>query len=198
MLVSPQHSLVKQVSDHYLPKLVPHKGDQPAEDDAKARNIVFNFDGLGIAWYTSSNADFELADTGESADGTQKDVSFLDDNDDDQSYVFVSDMAKGLRPALYKTIQPPRNDGNFLSICANTETRVLFGHIRASSGTAIATTNNHPFVFGRHTFMHNGAASDFQQIKRAVIHEMSEAAYARVYGGTDSECVHANHCCRSS
>ena len=102
-------------------------------------------------------------------------------------------MAKGLRPALYKTIQPPRNDVNFLSICANTETRVLFGHIRASSGTAIATTNNHPFVFGRHTFMHNGAASDFQKIKRAVVNEMSEAAYANVYGGTDSEYVLQHH-----
>jgi glutamine amidotransferase len=101
----------------------------------------------------------------------------------------VSDMAKGLRPALYKTTQPPRNDVNFLSICANTETRVLLGHIRATSGTAIATTNNHPFVFGRHSFMHNGSASDFQHIKRAVVNEMSEAAYANVFGGTDSEYV---------
>ena len=59
-------------------------------------------------------------------------------------------MREGLRPALYKTIQPPMNDMSFRSICANTETRVLFGHIRAASGTAIATINNHPFVFGRH------------------------------------------------
>jgi glutamine amidotransferase len=42
------------------------------------------------------------------------------------------------------------NDMSFRSICANTETRVLFGHIRAASGTAIATVNSHPFVFGRH------------------------------------------------
>jgi glutamine amidotransferase len=59
-------------------------------------------------------------------------------------------LKEGLRPALYKTIQPPMNDMNFRSICANTETRVLFAHIRAASGTAIATVNNHPFVFGRH------------------------------------------------
>lgn len=98
-----------------------------------------------------------------------------------------TDFAQGLRPALYKTIQPPRNDANFLSICANTESRVLFGHIRASSGAAIVTTNNHPFVFGRHTFMHNGAASSFTDIKRDVVNEMSAAAYAHVYGGTDSE-----------
>lgn len=35
--------------------------------------------------------------------------------------------------------------------------------------------------------MHNGAASDFQAIKRAVVNEMSEAAYANVFGATDSE-----------
>lgn len=97
------------------------------------------------------------------------------------------DLRQGLRPAMYKTIQPPRNDMNFLSICANTETRVCFGHIRASSGTAIANINSHPFVFGRHTFMHNGAASNFIDIKRDVVNEMSHAAYSNVFGGTDSE-----------
>lgn len=88
---------------------------------------------------------------------------------------------------MYKTIQPPRNDMNFLSICANTETTVCFGHIRASSGSAIANINNHPFVFGRHTFMHNGAVSDFLAIKRDVVNEMSHATYTNVLGGTDSE-----------
>lgn len=88
---------------------------------------------------------------------------------------------------MYKTIQPPLNDLNFRSICANTETRVCFGHIRAASGTPIATVNNHPFVFGRHTFMHNGAVSDFIDIKRHVCAHMSPAAYAAVLGGTDSE-----------
>lgn len=37
--------------------------------------------------------------------------------------------------------------------------------------------------------MHNGAASNFQVIKRAVVNEMSEAAYANVFGATDSEYV---------
>ncbi|KAI5364782.1 putative glutamine amidotransferase type 2 domain, nucleophile aminohydrolase [Septoria linicola] len=183
VLISPKHSLVKQTADHYVPKLLPHKHDQSSEDDAKARNFVFNFDGLGIAWYTSSNTSFELPEATESQEDAQKDVTALDD----QPYVWVADIGKGLRPAMYKTIQPPRNDTNFLSICANTETRALFGHIRASSGTAIVTTNNHPFVFGRHTFMHNGAASSFSLIKRAVVNELSDAAYANVYGGTDSE-----------
>jgi glutamine amidotransferase len=49
VLVAPKHSLVKQVADHYIPKLLPHEHDQSAEDDAKARNFVFNIDGLGVA-----------------------------------------------------------------------------------------------------------------------------------------------------
>lgn len=57
---------------------------------------------------------------------------------------------EGLRPAMYKNVQPPMHDPNFRSICANTETRVLLAHIRASSGTAVTAVNNHPFVFGRH------------------------------------------------
>ncbi|EME43642.1 hypothetical protein DOTSEDRAFT_35859 [Dothistroma septosporum NZE10] len=185
VLISPKHSLVKQVSDHYLPKLLPHGADGDSENDVKARNIVMNFDGLGIAWYTSSNADFELGKTGQSADGSQKEVPSSLDAESWQ--VVAKQQLQGLRPALYKTTQPPRNDSNFLSICANSETKVLFAHIRASSGTAIANINNHPFVFGRHTFMHNGAASDFQAIKRDVVNELSPAAYNSVYGGTDSE-----------
>lgn len=74
VLVSPKHSLVKQVSDHYLPNLLPHEHDDDSENDVKARNVVMNFDGLGVVWYTSANADFEKGNTGESSDGTQKEV----------------------------------------------------------------------------------------------------------------------------
>lgn len=74
VLVSPKHSLVKQVSNHYLPKLLPHDHDADLENDIKARNLVMNFDGLGVAWYTNSAADFELGKTGKSSDGTQKEV----------------------------------------------------------------------------------------------------------------------------
>jgi predicted glutamine amidotransferase len=94
---------------------------------------------------------------------------------------------QGLRPAMYKTIQPPLNDMNFRSICANTETRVCFAHIRAASGGSITPMNNHPFVFGRHAFMHNGVVSNFMEIKREVCNRMSQAAYANVQGATDSE-----------
>lgn len=92
---------------------------------------------------------------------------------------------------MYKTIQPPGNDMIFRSIAANTETRCCFGHIRAASGTAIATVNNHPFIFGRHAFMHNGVLADFMRMRRQLANYISTAAFATVHGSTDSEHIAA-------
>ncbi|KAK3698651.1 hypothetical protein LTR37_016880 [Vermiconidia calcicola] len=166
VLVEPKHSLARQVHEHYLPRLLAHDHTITEEQDMHARNMLYNIDGLGIAWYTSARSDFERGNTGEGSDGSKR---------------------EGLRPAMYKTVQPPMNDSNFRSICANTETRVLFGHIRAASSTTITAVNNHPFIFGRHSFMHNGVLSDFTPIRRAMTAKMSDAAYANVFGSTDSE-----------
>jgi len=165
------HSLVKQVHEHYLPGLVAHNPKSLGDDALiKARNSLFNIDGLGVAWYTSSAADFEQGDSGASADGT---------------------LREGLRPAAYKTIVPPINDINFRSICANTESRVVFCHIRAASGTPIVHTNNHPFTWGRHACMHNGVVSDFSTIRRAMCARLNDCVHAAILGTTDSEHIFA-------
>ena len=59
----------------------------------KARNIVNNFDGLGVVWYTSANADFERGETGESSDGTQKEVSTLQESLGSQSVTLFRGFA---------------------------------------------------------------------------------------------------------
>lgn len=129
VLITPKHALVKQVNDHFLPGLTAQDpNNYYVEPIVKARNSFVNIDGTGVAWYTSSAADFEPNDSILSSDGTAK---------------------EGLRPAFYKTIVPPIHDINFRSICANTETRVCFAHIRAASGTPIVHVNNHPFIFGK-------------------------------------------------
>jgi glutamine amidotransferase len=168
VLVAPKNSLTHQVHDHYLPQLIAHDPQDlhSADHLTTARNSLYNIDGLGVAWYTSSFSDFERGNSGESIDGK---------------------LQEGLRPAVYKTVQPPLNDMNFRSICANTETRVCMAHIRAASSTPIVAVNNHPFIFGRHTFMHNGVVSNFTSIKRDLCKLMSTAAYAGINGGTDSE-----------
>jgi glutamine amidotransferase len=93
----------------------------------------------------------------------------------------------GPRPALYKSQSPPINDFNFRSLCDNTETKCVFAHIRASSGTTVTQVNSHPFVFGRHVWMHNGAISGFASIRRDMTELMNFDAYCNVLGSTDSE-----------
>lgn len=92
-----------------------------------------------------------------------------------------------MRPALYKSSSPPTNDFNFRSLCENTESNCLLSHIRATSGSVVTPVNSHPFVFGRHAFMHNGVVSDFTRIRRDMSDLMAYDAYENVRGATDSE-----------
>lgn len=95
--------------------------------------------------------------------------------------------AKSSRPAMYKHAQPPTNDYNFRSVCANTSTTTAFGHIRSATATPVTETNNHPFVFGRHAIMHNGVISNFTDIKREMLQMIGKDAFETIHGGTDSE-----------
>lgn len=97
----------------------------------------------------------------------------------------------GQRPALYKSQSPPISDFNFRNLCSNTETYCLFAHIRATSGSVVTQVNSHPFVFGRHVFMHNGVVSNFSNIRRDMTDLLSFDAYCNVLGTTDSEHVAA-------
>ncbi|KEF62375.1 uncharacterized protein A1O9_00347 [Exophiala aquamarina CBS 119918] len=159
VLITPDHSLAKQVHDHYLPRLISHlPGQQTTKHEITLRNRLFNIDGFGVAWYTPVRSSF------------------------------VSDTPGGLRPALFKTTSPPMNDANFHSICTNTSTTAVFAHIRAATGsTSVASINNHPFTFGRHTLMHNGIISNFSDIRRALLPLLSKATFENVHGTTDSE-----------
>lgn len=158
VLIAPSHSLAKQVHEHYLPKLISHDPNEiTTEHEITARNRLFNVDGFGVAWYTAAAKEFE------------------------------NDGVKAEHPALYKNAQPPLHDTNFRSICANTASKAVFAHIRAATATPVTAVNNHPFVFGRHTFMHNGVISDFIVICRDMVKLMDDDAYANIHGSTDSE-----------
>lgn len=162
VLITPAHGITKQVHDHYLPKLIHHS---PTGDDAAEKENKVR------------NLLFNIDGTG---------ICWYTSAKSD----FIPEI-DGLRPAMYKTISPPANDLNMKSICANTHTTVVFAHIRAASGTAITPINNHPFIFGRHTFMHNGSVSNFTSIRRALCELLDADTYANVLGSTDSEHVAA-------
>jgi glutamine amidotransferase len=157
VLITPKHSLANQVHDHYLPKLLHYDPNNiTTEREIDIRNKLFNIDGLGVAWYTTTKSDF-------------------------------TSPGGGSRPAMYKTVSPPLSDFNFRSICANTATNAVFAHIRATSGTSVMPANNHPFVFGRHAFMHNGEISDFISVRREMCALLDKDVYAHILGSTDSE-----------
>ncbi|KAF7799392.1 hypothetical protein EIP86_010624 [Pleurotus ostreatoroseus] len=161
VLILPKHSLAKQVHEHYLPGLTHFEPDvdrNATEKEIALRNRLFNSDGLGVAWYTTTREEF-----GECA---------------------------GPRPVLYKIVRQPLTDPVFQSICAHTSALAVFAHIRAASGsTAITTSNNHPFNFGRWCFMHNGQVAhfDMSQVRKELVHAVSDEAHNLVKGTTDSE-----------
>ena len=160
VLINPANSISKQCSEHYLPKLLPH-GEERELDDAEDKLLQMRNSLLnmdGLGIAWYTNA----------AENYLKHV-------------------KGARPALYKSQSPPFNDFNFRSLCANTETKCLFAHIRATSGSVVTQVNSHPFVFGRHVFMHNGVVSNFPDIRRDLTDLMSYDTYCNVLGSTDSE-----------
>ena len=95
--------------------------------------------------------------------------------------------AQGPRPAMYKNNTPPTNDYNFHSICENVSSTCVMAHIRSATATPVTMINNHPFVFGRHTIMHNGVITNFVDIKRAMLELIDKDAYENIHGGTDSE-----------
>jgi len=122
VLIRPKNSLCRQVDHHYLPTLVPHNPHDPGKSTDKAIAV--------------RNSLFNMDGMG---------VAWYTHSQEE----FVNDV-QGLRPASYKSTNPPVNDFNFRNLCSNTCSTVCFAHIRATSGSPVATTNNHPFIFGRH------------------------------------------------
>jgi glutamine amidotransferase len=160
VLIAPANSVSKQCSEHYLPGLLPHSKEKDLDQspDALLRMRNSLLNMDGLGIAWYTNAA--------------------------ASYI---KSIEGPRPALYKSQHPPINDFNFRSLCDNTETKCVFAHIRASSGSVVTQVNSHPFVFGRHVFMHNGVVSGFSSIRRDMTDLMAYDAYCNILGSTDSE-----------
>jgi glutamine amidotransferase len=157
VLITPKHGIAHQVHDHYLPKLL-HYDPENITTEQEIKIRNRLFNIDGLGVAWYTNAKSDFMGPSE-----------------------------GLRPTLYKTISPPLSDFNFRSICANTATKALFAHIRAATGTPVMPANNHPFVFGRHAFMHNGEISDFLSVRREMCTLLDKDVYSNVLGSTDSE-----------
>jgi len=165
VLIKPKHSIVKQIDAHFLPKL--HATYGPHLSQNKLSSGIAS-DAHGPNHFTNVDGFGVGYYTGVAAEF----------NDDDVN-----------RPCVYRSTRPPLNDLNLISLCAHTSTKCVFAHIRA--GTPTVETNNHPFIFGRYMFMHNGVVANFSKIKVALLQKLSAEAYANIFGTTDTEHVAA-------
>jgi glutamine amidotransferase len=91
------------------------------------------------------------------------------------------------RPALYKSTEPAWNDRNLRELACNIQARLIFAHIRASSGTPVQQTNCHPFRHGKWLWMHNGSIARFPEFKRELALVVDPVLYGDIEGSTDSE-----------
>jgi glutamine amidotransferase len=91
-------------------------------------------------------------------------------------------------PAVFRSVSPAWSNRNLLEIARVTRSRCVLAHVRAASpGSVVAETNCHPFVRGRHAFMHNGHIGGFRQLRRALLERLSDNAFEGIMGTTDSE-----------
>lgn len=92
-------------------------------------------------------------------------------------------------PGQYREIRPAWSDENLLSIARQVRSHLFFAHVRAATGTATTRANCHPFVHGRHLFMHNGQVGGYGLIRRKLEALIPDALYGARSGTTDSEAL---------
>jgi len=90
-------------------------------------------------------------------------------------------------PGLFRDVYPAWNDENLLNVCQQIEARMFFGHVRASTGSAINRANCHPFRHETHLFMHNGQIGGFDKLRRELALAIRPEFFSRLQGTTDSE-----------
>ncbi len=95
--------------------------------------------------------------------------------------------ADGPEPGLYREVMPAWSDENLQSLCATVRSGLFFAHVRASTGTAIARQNCHPFRHGRWLFMHNGQIGGYPRVRRSLEAMLPDSLYDSRKGATDSE-----------
>jgi predicted glutamine amidotransferase len=91
------------------------------------------------------------------------------------------------RPGLYRDTMPAWNDFNLRSVSEQIRSGLFFAHVRASTGTATARVNCHPFRYDRWLFMHNGKIGGWPGVRRDLENRIAADLYPFREGSTDSE-----------
>jgi glutamine amidotransferase len=125
---------------------------------ANMREEPLNGDGFGVAWY-------QPRDTGPGPGGLPR-----------------RDVGR------FRSITPAWSNQNLVELARVVLSPRILAHVRAASpGSIVAETNSHPFRHGPLLFMHNGDIGGFGRIRRALLDRLSDDAFHRILGSTDSE-----------
>ena len=95
--------------------------------------------------------------------------------------------ARGGTPGIFRSTEPAWNDRNLRELSALVDSRRVFAHIRASTGSAVQQTNCHPFRHANWLWMHNGVLSHFATMKRDLAMAVDPELFPEIEGSTDSE-----------
>jgi predicted glutamine amidotransferase len=90
-------------------------------------------------------------------------------------------------PGIYREVMPAWSDENLLALCSAVRSPLFFAHVRATTGTAVARQNCHPYRFDHYLFMHNGQIGDYAKVRRELEAALPDELYAARKGATDSE-----------
>ncbi|KAJ3727371.1 hypothetical protein DFJ43DRAFT_547043 [Lentinula guzmanii] len=142
LLIKPKHSIVKQVSERFIPGLY-HGLEEDDVEELKKQATWINVHGFGVSWYTDTLTEFDPS-------------------------------IKGMLPAQFRTIAPISTDLAFEQLCKHTASKCTLAHIRDASFPPVVEVNNHPFIYGKYSFMHNGSVDSFSKIRYDVMKRISE------------------------
>ncbi|EFZ04443.2 glutamine amidotransferase [Metarhizium robertsii] len=100
---------------------------------------------------------------------------------------FYTDPKLGAAPCLFTSTIPAWNCTNLQRIASKTASRLIFGHVRATTEGSLSEDNCHPFTHASLMWMHNGGLGGWKYIKRKLGDRLADKWYLEVKGGTDSE-----------
>ena len=96
-------------------------------------------------------------------------------------------------PYSYRNILPIWNDVNLPPLARYIQTGCFLGYVRsATSNSSVDMVNCQPFSYQKISFVHNGFIDDFRStLYRPIRQQLSDYAYQRIEGTTDSEHIFA-------
>ncbi|OWT42866.1 glutamine amidotransferases class-II domain-containing protein [Pochonia chlamydosporia 170] len=100
---------------------------------------------------------------------------------------FYTDPKLGAAPCLFTSTIPAWNCTNLQRIASKTASRLIFGHVRATTEGSLSEDNCHPFTHASLMWMHNGGLGGWKHIKRKLGGRLADKWFLEVKGGTDSE-----------